>query len=108
MRATGRSPRPIPTTTFRGKGQIRSWFERFHQIYPERHFELQDVAVGEPLAFGASNEIAVRWWSRLRDQEGTLAENEGMTMVHVRGRKAIRVHDFIFDLSQPFFNGQQR
>ena len=89
--------------TFQGKAEIRRWFERFHDRFPERRFELREVAVARPLALGATNEVAVHWRSTLHDREGIKAENEGVTVVYVRGGEAVRVHDFLFDLSQPFF-----
>ena len=89
--------------TFRGKKAIRRWFEAFHQRFPERHFELLESAVANPLALGATNELAVHWRSSLRDPNGNTIENEGVTVVYVRSGEAVRVHDFVFDLSQPFF-----
>lgn len=89
--------------TFRGKEVIRRWFEQFHAQFPERHFELLEAAVARPLALGATNEVAVHWRSTLCDRHGKKARNEGVTVVYVRRGAAIRIHDFIFDLSQPFF-----
>lgn len=88
---------------FRGIEAIRRWFERFHACFPERNFELCEVTVARPLAFGATNEVGVHWRSVLHDPKGNTMKNEGVTMVYVRHGKAVRIHDFIFDLNQPFF-----
>ena len=89
--------------TFRGKEVIRRWFEQFHVRFPKRHFELCEVAVARPLALGATNDVFVHWRATLHDRQGNAPENEGVTVVYVRGGAAVYVHDFIFDLSQPFF-----
>ena len=89
--------------TFQGKTDVRRWFEQFHERFPERDFKLCEVAVARPFALGATNEVAVHWRSTLRDSRGNTTENEGVTVVYIRSGEAVRVHDFIFDLSQPFF-----
>ena len=88
---------------FRGKDRMRAWFDDFRRHYPDVHFEVSHVYVENVLALGGNNRIAVEWAARLTRQGGQADEGLGVTVVTLRGGKAVRIHDFIFDIDAPLF-----
>jgi len=96
-------PGDIPESgTFQGRGAIEGWFRRFFEQFPEIGFEIQDICVRNIFDLVGNNVIAVRWNLKLKNREGKVGKNSGVTVVTVRGGKAVAVQDYIFDLGDEF------
>lgn len=51
--------------TFHGLTEIRAWFERYRELFPQPHFELVNVFVSRLFALGNTNELAIQWRVRI-------------------------------------------
>jgi ketosteroid isomerase-like protein len=84
--------------THRGKPEIRQWFERFYERFPDADFSAENIFVSNPLAIGANNELAIEWSATFG--EGT-KPNRGVVVVTVRGGKAVHFIEYFFHPPNP-------
>lgn len=82
----------------RGKGEIRQWFERFYQEFPDASFALENIFVSHPLAIANNNEVAIEWTATL--DEGT-EPNRGVVVVKIRNGKAVSLIEYFFRPPNP-------
>jgi len=96
-------PGDIPESgTFQGKNAVEGWFRRFFEQYPTIRFDVQSICVANIFDLRGNNEVAVHWNIELTNQDGRVGENSGVTMVNIKGGKAVKAKDFIFDLGDNF------
>ena len=96
-------PGDIPESgTFQGKSAVEGWFRRFLEQYPTIQFDIQGISVTNIFDLFGNNEAAVHWHIRLTNQKGRQGETSGVTVVSIKGGKAVRAKDFIFDLGEEF------
>jgi len=96
-------PGDIPESgTFQGKNAVEGWFRRFFEQYPKIRFDVQSICVANIFDLLGNNEVAVHWNIQLTNQDGRVSENSGVTMVSIRGGKAVKAKDFLFDLGDDF------
>ncbi len=90
-------PGEVPGSgTFKGKaaieGWLRQWFDQFQSI----HFDIKDIYVKS--IFGLrTNTAAIHWDVQLTNRDGRAGKNSGVTVIDIKGGKAFRLTDFIFD-----------
>lgn len=84
--------------THRGKAEIRKWFERFYERFPDANFAAENIFVSNPLAITANNEVAVEWTATL--DAGTKS-NRGVVVVKIRNGKAVNVIEYFFHPPNP-------
>ncbi|WP_051964350.1 nuclear transport factor 2 family protein [Deinococcus misasensis] len=76
---------------FKGPSSIRAWFERFQQVFPEVHFEVQRVVVsGWPWNTLVNTFFTVQ--APLPD--GTLYQNQGLQVLRIGWGKIKEDHIF--------------
>jgi len=79
--------------THRGKAEIRQWFERFYERFPDASFAAENIFVSNPLAITANNEVAIEWTATM----GKNTEpNRGVVVVQIRNGKAISLIEYFF------------
>jgi len=91
-------PGNIPQSgTFRGKSAVEAWFHQFLEQYTEIRFEFQDLCVRNYFDLVGNNVVAVHWKLCLTNREGLQGKNSGVTVITIRGGKALTAIDYIFD-----------
>jgi ketosteroid isomerase-like protein len=80
---------------FTGKDEVRKWYEKFIQQYPQRKFTLNHVGVGNIFAMGGNNVISAQWDLELTNKDGIKATNSGVTVLTIRGSKVVLGEDFM-------------
>ena len=93
------NPGDIPESgTFQGKTAVEGWFRRFYKQYPTIRFDVQSIRVANIFDLLDNNEVAVHMNVQLANQAGRVSENNCVTMVSLKGGKAVKAKDFLFDL----------
>ncbi|HUP42483.1 MAG TPA: nuclear transport factor 2 family protein, partial [Thermoanaerobaculia bacterium] len=101
--ATFTFPGDLPASgTWRGKAEIRAWFEDFLDRFPELRFDIRRVCVARPLALGASNDLAVHWQIALTNRDGVSNRNSGITLIELRAGRVVAARDFIASTGDDF------
>ena len=96
-------PGDIPASgTFQGKSAVEGWFRRFFEQFPAIRFDVQDICVRNIFDLFGTNVVAVHWHLQLKNREGRVGENSGVTVVSIKRGRVFLVKDFIFDLSDNF------
>lgn len=96
-------PGDIPESgSFRGKTAVEGWFQRFFEQFPGISFDIQDLCVRNIFDLAGTNVVAVHWNIELRNREGRVGQNSGVTVVSIKRGKVFHVKDFIFDLGDNF------
>ena len=81
-----------------GKEAIREWFMKYIDQFPISSFNLKNVFVENIFALGGTNTIAVEWDVKLNNRDGEEFDNSGVTIISLKGGKAVLVRDYISDL----------
>ena len=96
-------PGDIPESgTFQGKGAVEGWFRRFFDQFPAIQFDLKDICVRNIFDVSGTNVVAVHWNLELKNREGRVGKNSGVTVVSIKRGRVFFVKDFIFDLGDNF------
>ena len=96
-------PGEIPASgVFQGKSAVESWFRNFFDQFPKIQFDVQDICVRNIFDLTGTNVVAVHWNLQLKNRDGRVGQNSGVTVLHIKGGKAFQVKDFIFDLGENF------
>ena len=82
----------------KGKEAIQEWFKKFIEQFPISSFNLKNICVQNIFALGGTNTLAIEWDVKLTNREGNEFENSGVTIICLKGRKAVLVRDYISDL----------
>jgi len=78
----------------RGKQAIKGWFQKFVEQFPVSSFTVKNVCVANPFALGGTNVVAVEWDINVKNRDGEEFQNSGVTVISLKGRKAVLVRDF--------------
>jgi ketosteroid isomerase-like protein len=80
--------------TIKGKKDIAEWFHRWYKEFPERNFVVNNIAFGAwPLSL--TNVVMAEWTCTETDKEGKGFEFDGVSVVHVKNFKSVRITDYI-------------
>jgi ketosteroid isomerase-like protein len=79
---------------FVGKDEVRKWFEKFQDQFPQRKFTLKHLGVGNIFALGGNNVISAQWDLELVNKHGMSFSNSGVTLLTIRGAKVVQGQDF--------------
>ena len=82
----------------KGKQAIKEWFRKFVEHFPVSSFTVKNICVQNIFALGGTNVLAVEWDIKVNNRDGDEFENSGVTVISLKGRKAVLVRDYIFDL----------
>ncbi len=82
---------------YRGKKNVRGWFERWWQRFPSTTFTLRSVSVDNIVAMTGTNTIHVEWDLSETDREGRNFHVSGVTALQARGGRVVHVRDYIFN-----------
>jgi ketosteroid isomerase-like protein len=80
---------------YAGKAEVRKWFEKFIQQFPQRKFTLNHIGVGNIFAMGGNNTISAQWDLELTNKDGIKGSNSGVTLLIIRGSKVVQGEDFM-------------
>ncbi len=80
--------------TIKGKKAIADWFRRWKEEFPKRKFVVRNICFGAwPLS--PTNVVTVEWSLSETDKEGKEFKYDGVTVVHMKNGKTIRVSEYI-------------
>jgi ketosteroid isomerase-like protein len=81
----------------KGKKAIEAVYTKMMEHYPKMHFTVKDVFVSNVLAMGATNNIAVEYDLSYTNREGKELHNSGVSIIRVKGGKAVAVKEYVFN-----------
>ena len=81
----------------KGKHAVKEWFGKFAEQFPVSDFTVKNICVDNIFALSGTNVIAVHWDVKLRNRDGGEFQNSGVTVLTLKGAKAVLVRDFMFD-----------
>ncbi|MGA3198138.1 MAG: nuclear transport factor 2 family protein [Halobacteriota archaeon] len=87
--------------TFKGKAAIEGWFRQWFDQFPSTHFDIKDIYVKSIFGF-RTNTVAVHWDIQVTNRYGRAFKNSGVSVYEIKGGKAFRSTDFIFDQGENF------
>jgi ketosteroid isomerase-like protein len=92
-------PGNLPVSgTYQGKPEIKKWFDRYLEQFPRFSFTLKNICVKNIIGLSGSNVVSVEWDYTGENKNGKTVNNSGVTAIEIKGMKAIRVQDYMFDL----------
>lgn len=80
---------------FVGKDEVRKWFKKFQDQFPQRKFILKHLGVGNIFALGGNNVISAQWDLELVNKDGMNISYSGVTLLTIRGAKVVQGEDFL-------------
>nr|NIP81714.1 nuclear transport factor 2 family protein [Gemmatimonadota bacterium]NIQ57216.1 nuclear transport factor 2 family protein [Gemmatimonadota bacterium]NIU77387.1 DUF4440 domain-containing protein [Gammaproteobacteria bacterium]NIX46629.1 DUF4440 domain-containing protein [Gemmatimonadota bacterium]NIY10970.1 DUF4440 domain-containing protein [Gemmatimonadota bacterium] len=87
-------PADLPVSgTHEGRAQIETWFRRFLEQFPEMHVDVQHIVARRHFGLGATTVAFVEWTVDVENRSGFRAHNRGVTVMHIRGGRYVRVRD---------------
>ncbi len=81
----------------KGKKAIEAWFAKMMEQFPNIDFTVKEVFVSNIFALGATNNIAVEWDVSETNSEGKEFKNSGVTIIRIKGGKAVAIRDYLFN-----------
>ena len=81
-----------------GRDQIRKWWSAFYKQFPSSIFTTQRIYIKNIMSVTATNQVALEWSVRVKNQSGDMFNNHGVSLVDIYKGKINRFEDFIFDL----------
>ena len=81
----------------RGKAEIRRWFSRGLERFPDLRFNVRGIYMKKVFSLGASNSVAVESLITGTGPEGQQYKSPYVTLIHIRWAKAYIIEDFPFD-----------
>ena len=78
-----------------GKKAVEQWFQKMMDQFPKFKFTLKNILVQNIFALGGTNVIAVEWALTLTNREERDFHNNGISVIHVKGGKAVLVVDYM-------------
>jgi ketosteroid isomerase-like protein len=88
--------------TFKGKAAVEGWFRKYFDQFPKIQFEIQNICFENIFDLTGTNVAAVYWYLQLTNRDGRIGKFSGVTVIDIKGGKAILAKDFIFDLGENF------
>lgn len=88
--------------TFKGKDNVRKWFQHFQDQFPARKFIVTHLGVGNIFAMGGSNVISAVWKLDLVNKAGESYSMNGVTVLTIKGAKVVRGLDFSDNIGDNF------
>lgn len=82
---------------FRGREEVRGWFERWWDRFPVTEFTIRSISVDDILAMGGTNTIHVEWDLSETDRQGRSFQISGITALKARGGRVSEGRDYIFN-----------
>ena len=80
--------------TIKGKKAIADWFRRWKEEFPKRKFEVKNICFSAwPLC--PTNVTTVQWSLAQTDKQGREFKYDGVTVIHTRNMKIVRVTEHI-------------
>lgn len=81
----------------KGKKAIEAAMANWMEHFPKINFTVKEVFVSNIFALGATNNIAVEWDIDVTNLKGKEIHNSGVTIMRVKGGKAVAIKEYIFN-----------
>ena len=81
--------------TIKGKKAIADWFHKWEQEFPKRKLVAKNVCMGGTCLPSPNIVMMVDWTCIETDKQGREYKYDGVTVVHMRNMKAVRVTEHI-------------
>jgi len=88
--------------TFKGKDAVESWFREFLDQFPRIQFDIQNICFQNIFDVTGTNVAAVHWQLQHTNRDGRVGRNSGVTVIDIKGGKAVLAKDIIFDQGEDF------
>lgn len=88
---------------FDGKDNVRKWFEKFNDQFPQKKFTVKHYGMGNIFALGGNNTVSAYWDLEAKNKAGLKYQNSGVTFLIIKGAKVVRGQDFLFTSSDEDF-----
>ncbi len=88
--------------TYRGKDDVRTFFQQWFEQFPTIRFTVKSVAVSNLFDLIGNNVIAIEWEVDIVNRDGLAIHNSGVNMTTVRRGKAVYTQDYISDTGENF------
>ncbi len=86
--------------TIKGKKAIADWFGRWKEEFPKRKFEVKNICFSAwPMM--PTNVTTVQWSLVQTDKQGREFEYDGVSVVHMKNMKIVRLTDYISFMGLP-------
>ena len=82
--------------TFRGKADIKNWFQNMMDHYESIEFKLNHICVENLFDVTGNNNLIAQWTVNLINNEGSKVSNVGANLVRIESRKIVEVRDFFY------------
>ena len=79
----------------KGKKAVEACFAKIMERFPKFDFTVKEVFVSNIFALGATNNVAVEWDLTETNREGKEFRNSGVTIIRIKGGKAVAIRDYI-------------
>jgi len=79
----------------KGKKAVEACFAKIMEKFPKLDFTVKEVFVSNIFALGATNNVAVEWDVTETNREGKEFRNSGVTIIRIKGGKAVAIRDYI-------------
>jgi len=95
-------PGEVPGSgNFKGKAAIEGWWRQWFDQFPSTHFDIKDIYVKSIFGF-RTNTVAVHYDIQVTNRYGRVGKDSGVSVIEIKGGKALRSTDFIFDQGDNF------
>ena len=81
---------------FTGKAQIREWFSRMFEQYPEIDFTPRHICVESIFDLTGNNQAMVQVDIKLTNKSGVTVSNSAVICLKIRNRKVVAARDYFF------------
>ena len=88
--------------TYRGKDEVRTFFQQWFEQFPTIRFTVKSVAVSNLFDLIGNNVIAIEWEIDIVNRDGLAFHNSGVSMITVRRGKAVYTQEYISDTGEDF------
>ena len=78
-----------------GKKAMEQWLQKFSQRVPKWNITVKNIFIRNPFAFGRTNIAAAELEFDLTNREGRSFHQYTVTVIHIKGGKAVLVRDYL-------------
>jgi ketosteroid isomerase-like protein len=87
--------------TITGKKAIADWFQRWEQEFPQRTMVEKNVCMKNTFLPSRNNVMMIDWTCTETDRQGREYEYDGVTTLHMKNMKIVKVTEYISFASLP-------
>ncbi|MGZ4913214.1 MAG: nuclear transport factor 2 family protein [Halobacteriota archaeon] len=96
-------PGEVPQSgTYKGKSAVEGFMRNFFDQFPRIQFDIQNICVQNIFDFTGTNVAVAHWNLQMTNRDGVEGTNSGVIVLDLKGGKAFRIKEFIFDIGENF------